>query len=185
MFIGGCAGSTGGAIKVVRFLIGRALRREIETDAAPGAREADPRQRRPSSRSGAPRGLAFILLYVRSSRSARRVLAIDAARPGPELSAFDAVAAAATTIGNVGPGFGFAGPMGSFAPFCDVSTIDDDRAHVDRPAGAHPGRRAADPRVLAGLSCRASGPETMLQPKRFRPRSGATSRQASRSLLQR
>ncbi len=33
------------------------------------------------------------------------------------------MAAAATTIGNVGPGFGFAGPFGSFAPFSDLSTL--------------------------------------------------------------
>jgi trk system potassium uptake protein TrkH len=30
---------------------------------------------------------------------------------------FDAIAAAATTIGNVGPGFGIAGPLGSFAEY--------------------------------------------------------------------
>jgi trk system potassium uptake protein TrkH len=33
----------------------------------------------------------------------------------------EAVAAAATTLGNVGPGFGFAGPLGTFEPFGDVS----------------------------------------------------------------
>ena len=33
------------------------------------------------------------------------------------------MAASATTLGNVGPAFGFAGPMGSFAPFSDVSTV--------------------------------------------------------------
>ena len=31
--------------------------------------------------------------------------------------------AAATTIGNVGPGFGFAGPMGSFDPFSPLSKV--------------------------------------------------------------
>ena len=38
------------------------------------------------------------------------------------MSPFDALAASATTLGNVGPAFGFAGPMGSFEPFSDVST---------------------------------------------------------------
>ena len=37
------------------------------------------------------------------------------------LSPLDAIAASATTLGNVGPAFGVAGPMGSFAPFSDVS----------------------------------------------------------------
>ena len=37
------------------------------------------------------------------------------------LQPLDAIAASAATIGNVGPAFGFAGPMGSFAPFDDSS----------------------------------------------------------------
>jgi trk system potassium uptake protein TrkH len=40
---------------------------------------------------------------------------------GLELSPFDAIAASATTLGNVGPALGVAGPMGSFEPFSDVS----------------------------------------------------------------
>ena len=48
---------------------------------------------------------------------------MDAARTGLELSVFDAVAACATTLGNVGPGFGIAGPYGSFEPFSDFSTV--------------------------------------------------------------
>jgi trk system potassium uptake protein len=46
---------------------------------------------------------------------------IDAARVNLDLRVIDAVAASATTLGNVGPAFGFAGPMGSFEPFSDVS----------------------------------------------------------------
>jgi trk system potassium uptake protein TrkH len=37
------------------------------------------------------------------------------------LRAIDAIAASATTLGNVGPAFGFAGPMGSFDGFSEVS----------------------------------------------------------------
>ena len=50
------------------------------------------------------------------------VLAIDASATGLDLTVIEAVAAAATTLGNVGPGFGFAGPFGAFEPFGDVST---------------------------------------------------------------
>ena len=42
---------------------------------------------------------------------------------GVDLTAFQSLAAAITTLGGVGPGLGFAGPMGSFAPFSDVSTL--------------------------------------------------------------
>jgi trk system potassium uptake protein TrkH len=34
---------------------------------------------------------------------------------------FEAIAASATTLGNVGPALGFAGPIGSFEPFSDLS----------------------------------------------------------------
>ena len=50
-------------------------------------------------------------------------LMIDAARVNLDLRVIDAVAASATTLGNVGPAFGFAGPMGSFEPFSDVSKV--------------------------------------------------------------
>ena len=39
-----------------------------------------------------------------------------------DLTPIDAIAAAATTLGNVGPGLGVAGPIGSFRGFSDVST---------------------------------------------------------------
>ena len=45
------------------------------------------------------------------------VLTIESARTGLAVTPLDAIGASATTLGNVGPGFGFAGPMGSFDPF--------------------------------------------------------------------
>lgn len=39
------------------------------------------------------------------------------------MSPFEAIAAAATTLGNVGPGLGFAGPFGSFEPFSGFSKV--------------------------------------------------------------
>ena len=50
------------------------------------------------------------------SRSTRRIADID-------LGVIDAIAASAGTLGNVGPGLGFAGPMGSYAPFSDMSKL--------------------------------------------------------------
>jgi trk system potassium uptake protein len=124
MFIGGCAGSTGGAIKPVRFLItGRAVKREVET-------AAHPQQVKPIRVSGKTveedvvrAALVFILLYVLIFALGTVILLIEADARKLDLGAIDAVAAAATTIGNVGPGFGFAGPFGSFAPFGDGSTL--------------------------------------------------------------
>ena len=67
--------------------------------------------------------LAFILLYVLIFALGVVILLIEGDARGLDLGAIDAIAASATTIGNVGPGFGFAGPFGSFAPFGDGSTL--------------------------------------------------------------
>ncbi len=123
MLIGGSAGSTGGSIKVVRhLLLGKSLRRELRQTVHPeevmpirlNGRVVDERTLRAAT--------AFILLYVGLFVVGAAIIAIDTAIQGPELSVLDAVASAATTLGNVGPSFGVAGPMGSYAAYSDVST---------------------------------------------------------------
>jgi trk system potassium uptake protein TrkH len=123
MFPGGSAGSTSGSIKVVRhLLIGRILRRELDQTVHPeivspirlNASAIDERTLRAV--------ISFVLLYVGIFVAGSIALLIESARAGVDVSPFDAIAAAATTLGNVGPGLGFAGPMGSFAPFSDLSS---------------------------------------------------------------
>jgi trk system potassium uptake protein len=124
MFIGGSAGSTAGSIKVVRhLLLGKSLRREV-------AQTVHPELVQPLRLNGVVveertlRAITpFILLYVGFFVVGATLLAVDAAITGTELTIVDAIAATATTIGNVGPGLGFAGPMGSFAPFSDFSKV--------------------------------------------------------------
>lgn len=124
MFVGGCAGSTGGSVKVVRHIaIWRALRREVRAFARPGLVQ-------PVRVSGAVLDeqvvrmtVVFLVIYVAAFVVGTAVLLADAAIGGFDLAPFDAAAASATTLGNVGPGFGVAGPMGSFAAFGDVSTV--------------------------------------------------------------
>ena len=122
MLIGGCAGSTGGAIKVVRhLLIAKMLRRELDQTVHREAvlpirlngRVVDERTLRAV--------LAFGLLYIGLFMTGALVLTIESARAGLDVSALEAIGAAATTLGNVGPAFGFAGPMGSFEPFSGLS----------------------------------------------------------------
>jgi trk/ktr system potassium uptake protein len=124
MFVGGSAGSTGGSIKVVRhLLLGRVLRRELRQTVHP--EEVVPvRLNRAVVDERTLRAItAFILLYVGLFVAGAAVIAIDAAIQGPDVSTLNAIAAAATTLGNVGPAFGFAGPFGSFEPFSDVATV--------------------------------------------------------------
>lgn len=65
----------------------------------------------------------FVLLYLIVFALGSLGLVIESARAGVEVSPFEAISAAATTIGNVGPGFGFLGPFGSFEPFSGLSKI--------------------------------------------------------------
>jgi trk/ktr system potassium uptake protein len=124
MFFGGSAGSTAGSVKVVRhLLIGRILRRELDQTVHP---EIVSRVRL----NGVPvderilRAISsFVLLYVGVFALGTFLLMADGARIDLDLRLIDAVAAAATTLGNVGPALGFAGPMGSFDPFSGVSKL--------------------------------------------------------------
>jgi trk system potassium uptake protein TrkH len=67
--------------------------------------------------------LTFVLLYLVLFVLGSLGIVVDAARAGVDVTPFDGVAAAATTLGNVGPALGFAGPMGSYEPFTDPSKL--------------------------------------------------------------
>ena len=124
MFFGGSAGSTSGSVKVVRhLLLGRILRRELDQTVHP---EIVSRVRL----NGVPvderilRAISsFVLLYVGVFALGTFALLADGARIDLDLRLADAVGAAASTLGNVGPAIGFAGPMGSFDPFSGVSKL--------------------------------------------------------------
>ncbi|MFB6152398.1 MAG: TrkH family potassium uptake protein [Haloarculaceae archaeon] len=124
MFVGGSAGSTGGSIKIVRWLvILKSVRRELFTTVHPEAV-------RPVRLAGqalderALRGIyAFTLLYVVVFFVGVLVVGLDAARVGYEVSAFETMSAVAATLGNVGPGFGVVGPMNSYLDFPRTSKL--------------------------------------------------------------
>jgi trk system potassium uptake protein TrkH len=67
--------------------------------------------------------IVFVFLYLGVCAAGAVAILIDSAMRGIELTAFQALADAATTLGGVGPGLGFAGPMGSFEPFSNLSTL--------------------------------------------------------------
>lgn len=122
MFVGGCAGSTSGSIKVVRLLlVFKFLYRELRMAIHPQA-VIPLRLGNRVVPEGALSGImAFSMLYVTTFALASVLLLLDAQRAGLPLSVLEGVGVAATTLGNVGPAFGFAGPLGSFAPFPDTS----------------------------------------------------------------
>ncbi len=124
MFIGGSAGSTGGAIKVVRhLLVARILRRELRQTLHPELVDPIRLNGRPVDERTLRAVIAFTFLYIGCWALGTAIIVIDSAIQGPSLSAFEAIAATATTIGNVGPGLGAQGPMGTFEGFSDISTL--------------------------------------------------------------
>jgi trk system potassium uptake protein TrkH len=124
MFPGGSAGSTGGAIKIVRHvLLGKVLRREIDQTLSPELVMPIRLNGSPVDERTVRAVAAFVLLYVGSWALGASIIAIDSAITGAGLGTIDSLAAAATTLGNVGPAFGVAGPMGSYAGLGDVSKL--------------------------------------------------------------
>jgi trk system potassium uptake protein TrkH len=124
MFVGASAGSTSGSVKVVRhLLVGKILRRELVQTVHPEL-VAPVRLNRKRVDEPAVRAVTvFVLLYIGFFAMGAFLLLLDSARVDLAVSPLDAIAASATTLGNVGPAFGFAGPMGSFDPYTDVSKL--------------------------------------------------------------
>jgi trk system potassium uptake protein TrkH len=124
VMISASAGSTAGSIKLVRHVvIAKMLRREIDQTLHPH-RVAPLRVNGAVVDERALRAvIVFVLLYLGVLAAGAAVVLIDCSLREIELGAYDSLAAAATTLGGVGPGLGFAGPMGSFAPFSDFSTV--------------------------------------------------------------
>jgi trk system potassium uptake protein TrkH len=124
MFFGASAGSTSGSVKVVRhLLIGKILRRELEQTVHPELVATVRLNRRHVDERALRAVYVFVLLYVGFFAVGAFALVADAARVDLTLAPLDAIAASATTLGNIGPAFGIAGPMGSFADYSDVSKL--------------------------------------------------------------
>ena len=124
MFVGGSGGSTGGAIKIIRWIIVvKAIRRELFTTAHPSAVK-------PIRLGGnvidetAIRGVfGFTVLYVVLFFLATFLVSVDVAGSGYEINALEAMSSVAATLGNVGPGFGSLGPFGSYLQFPPLSKL--------------------------------------------------------------
>jgi trk system potassium uptake protein TrkH len=112
MFVGGCAGSTSGSMKVMRMVVGlKSAFREVRLNFSPSTvaavfvgGKAVP--------EGVVRSVAgFFILYLTSWGLGTVLLSLD----GPSL--VTAATAAAATLGNVGPGLEAVGPVENFAFF--------------------------------------------------------------------
>lgn len=132
MFIGGCAGSTGGGIKVVRFLLffkilwlelERAFRPNVVRPLRIGGTAIDDGVRREVT-------IYFGLVLMVFAASWLLLVGIESDQhwdvPGKHSTAeklFDCASAVAATLNNVGPGMGIVGPTSNYAFFSSGSKL--------------------------------------------------------------
>ena len=124
MFIGGSAGSTGGGVKVVRWLVVfKGIRRQLFTTAHPSAIRPVRLGGHVIDEDVINAIYGFTLLYVLTFGVATVLIMVDASRVGLEITLLEGLSASLATIGNIGPGFGFLGPFGSYVSFPSTSKL--------------------------------------------------------------
>ncbi|WP_297233291.1 TrkH family potassium uptake protein [uncultured Flavonifractor sp.] len=118
MFIGACAGSTGGAIKCSRvLLLGRCIKREIRQVIHPRAVNVVKLDGRVVEESALRSVHIFFSAYILITLGATLLVSIDNYSFG---TTFTAVV---SCIGNIGPGLELVGPMGNYALFSGFSKL--------------------------------------------------------------
>lgn len=124
MFVGGCAGSTAGSIKVIRtWLVFRFIVRETRNVIHPQAVLPIRVSGRVVSEEIVRAVAIFAVLYVTIFAFGSIVLLWDLARAGLNVGIVEAASAVAATLGNVGPGFGIVGPMSTYAQLPQTSKV--------------------------------------------------------------
>ena len=115
-FCGACAGSAGGGMKVVRWVfLFKYLRREIAKILHPNAVYPLKINRAIVPPEIIQQILAFILFYFLIFGLSTLIISIF------ENNTIMGLTGSITTLGNIGPGFGVIGPMGSFDMFHPIS----------------------------------------------------------------
>jgi trk system potassium uptake protein TrkH len=118
MLVGGCAGSAGGGVKVVRVLFGlKYLKREIAQVVHPKAILPIKIDRVTVPEDIQRQILGFLLFYITLMTLSSLVVTII------ESDAVVGLVGTAATIGNIGPGYGTIGPMGTFGGLSPWSKI--------------------------------------------------------------
>ena len=116
MFIGACAGSTGGGIKVSRILLlCKAAGKEFQRYLHPSSVKKLKMDDKPVSHEMLRSTNIFLSVYLIIFAASILIVAID---NFDLVSTFTAVA---TTLNNIGPGLEVAGPLGNFSSFSYLS----------------------------------------------------------------
>lgn len=118
MFIGACAGSTGGGIKVSRFnIMAKGIKKEFQTLLHPRSVKKVRMDGKPIKHEVVRSVNVFLSIYIVIFVVSLILISIE----GKDLvTNFTAVAA---TLNNIGPGLGSVGPASSFSEYSDFSKL--------------------------------------------------------------
>lgn len=118
MFIGGCAGSTGGAIKNIRILLlFKTAKRDLLKIIHPRAVHSVRFGGKTVNEQVLTEVLGFFFLYLLIFCAAVLIISIE----GKDL--VTTISSVAATLGNIGPGFEIVGPIGNYSSFTVLSKI--------------------------------------------------------------
>lgn len=118
MFIGGCAGSTSGSVKVIRILVlAKLVKRQVAKIFHPNAYIPIKIDGKVVNDDVVTSISSFFILFIIIFVIGILVISFEG------LDFESTVSAVATSIGNVGPGFGFVGPTRNFSDFSSFSKI--------------------------------------------------------------
>jgi trk system potassium uptake protein TrkH len=122
--LGASAGSTSGSVKLVRHVvIAKMLGREIRQAVHPELITPLRLNRNVIDEKTLRAIVFFVLLYLGVLAAGAVAILLDSSLRGLDLTAFHALVDSASALAGAGPGLGFAGPMGSYEPFSDVSKL--------------------------------------------------------------
>lgn len=118
MFVGGCAGSTAGGIKNIRIVIlVKSIKREFYKILHPRAVLPIKVDGKIVSNDTVISIGSFFALYILIFIISTAIVSLD----GVDFE--NATSAVASTLGNIGPAFGFAGPAKSYSGYSDLSKM--------------------------------------------------------------
>ncbi|ABR50487.1 potassium uptake protein, TrkH family [Alkaliphilus metalliredigens QYMF] len=118
MFVGGCAGSTGGSIKVIRLLVlFKLVRREISKILHPRAFIPVKINNKSISPDVTASVASFFFLYMLIFVAGTLLISLEG------IGLISAASSVAATLGNIGPGFELVGPAQTYSQFSVPSKL--------------------------------------------------------------
>ncbi len=118
MFVGACAGSTGGGFKVARLIIiSRSIGNEIKRMLHPRAVSAVKLEGKPVEKDTVMSVYAFVGAYAFIAAASVLLISVD------NFDFTTTVTTVVSCMSNIGPGLGIVGPSGSFAGYSAFSKL--------------------------------------------------------------